>query len=158
MIAAFSEADWKSLKDAMKHPEWAERPQFASMEERVQHREELDRELSRWTRGFDRFVLARRLQESGLCAGVVENSRDRLNWDGQLAHRGTYAIFEHSEMGPRRHETVAAKLSGRLPRPKRGAPLMGEDNDYVFKDLLGLSEAEMATLVEADIIRDMNTV
>ena len=122
VIAAFSEADWKSLKDAMKHPEWAERPQFASMEERVQHREELDRELSRWTRGFDRFVLARRLQESGLCAGVVENSRDRLNWDGQLAHRGTYAIFEHSEMGPRRHETVAAKLSGRLPRPKRAPP------------------------------------
>ena len=54
---------------------------------------------------------------------------------------------------------MAAKLSGRLPRPKRGAPLMGEDNDYVFKEsLLGLSEAEMATLVEADIIRDMNTV
>jgi crotonobetainyl-CoA:carnitine CoA-transferase CaiB-like acyl-CoA transferase len=139
----------------MKHPEWADAPHYASMEGRVRNSQQLDQDLSLWTRQFDRYVLARRLQEGGVCAGVVQNSRDRLNWDPQLAHRGTYAIFEHGEVGPRRHETVGAKLSKHPYRSKRGAPALGEDNDYVFQQVLGLSGAEVNALVEANVIRNL---
>jgi crotonobetainyl-CoA:carnitine CoA-transferase CaiB-like acyl-CoA transferase len=152
-IAVFSEGEWESLKDVMGRPAWAESPDYASMERRVANQDALDAALAEWTRGLDRFVLARMLQARGICAGPVQNSRDRLDWDPQLAHRGTYAVFEHPEAGRRRHETVGARLSEHAYRAKAAAPLMGEHTEHALRDLLGLSDQDIEALRAEDAIR-----
>ena len=86
----------------------------------------------------------------------MQTPRDRIEWDIQLEHRGTYQVYHHPEVGPRRHETVAARLSKSPYKPMRAAPLMGQHNDYVFRELLGLSQAEIDELEEEDSIRMHN--
>jgi crotonobetainyl-CoA:carnitine CoA-transferase CaiB-like acyl-CoA transferase len=44
------------------------------------------------------------------------------------------------------------RLSGTPGRISRPAPLLGEHNQYVFGELLGLPEAEIRRLVEAEAI------
>ena len=154
-ISVHDDTEWESLKEALGRPAWADNDDWATGEGRYRDQETIDALLADWTSDRDRFAVARRLQEHGVRAGAVQDARDRLNWDRQMAHRGTYAIFDHAEVGPRRHETVAAKLSRDPYVPQNAAPLLGGDNDYVFKTVLGLDDARLAALEEADVIRTL---
>jgi crotonobetainyl-CoA:carnitine CoA-transferase CaiB-like acyl-CoA transferase len=152
-ITVHSEGEWANLKAAMGQPAWVNDERFATMTSRYEHSEGLDEALGAWTSGIERYTLARRLQNHGVRAGVVQSVRDRMEWDAQLAHRKTYGVYEHAEVGPRRHETVAAKFSDSPYVPDRAAPLMGEDNMYVLRDLLGKTPDEIDRLAGADVVR-----
>ena len=154
-ISVHDDVEWNSLKAAMGNPAWADNADWDTSVGRYRDQESIDVSLSEWTSDRDRFAAARRLQEYGVPAGVVQDARDRLNWDRQMAHRSSYAIFDHAEVGPRRHETVAAKLSRDPYVQQNAAPLLGGDNDYVFKTLLGLNDERLAALEEADAIRTL---
>jgi crotonobetainyl-CoA:carnitine CoA-transferase CaiB-like acyl-CoA transferase len=152
-IAVYSEEEWQGLKTAMGSPAWADSDNYNNGSARIEHEDELDRLIGRWTSEHERHSLAALLQEHGVRAGAVQNARDRIEWDQQPAHRDTYAIYEHPEAGPRRHETVGARLSKNPYRPKRAAPLMGQDTDDVLRVLLGYSDDRIAELRASDAIR-----
>lgn len=154
-ISVFSDQEWKQLVVALGSPPWASAPEYSTTEGRYEHQEVIDRRIGEWTMDRDRYHVAQTMQRHGVAAGVVQDARDRLNWDRQLAHRGTYAIFDHPEVGPRRHETVGAKLS-RYPYHTGGAaPLIGQHNDYVLREVLGLTSERLAELEEKDVIRTL---
>ncbi|MBV9660936.1 MAG: CoA transferase [Acidimicrobiales bacterium] len=155
VIAVFDDDQWGALRRALGDPRWARAPELATSEGRYASQDVIDAELSAWTSKRDRYHVARLLQEHGVPAGVVQDTRDVLDWDIQLAHRGTFAVYEHDEAGRRRHETVGARLSKMPYVPNKAAPLLGEANDYVFRDLLGLSDAELAALEADDVVRSL---
>ena len=74
----------------------------------------------------------------------VENTR---------AHRGTFQIYHSPETGRGRYKTQTPILSKTPYQPKRAIPITGQDNRYVFHELLGLSDAEIDTLAAQDVIR-----
>jgi crotonobetainyl-CoA:carnitine CoA-transferase CaiB-like acyl-CoA transferase len=89
-------------------------------------------------------------------AGAVQKSVDRFERDPQLRHRNYFVPLPHSEIGtwpiegfPAKFEKMPISVGG---VPGRGAPMMGEDNDYVYREILGLQEAEIAALKEDWII------
>ena len=67
-----------------------------------------------------------------------------------------FETVEHSEYGPYRVEGIVGHWSETQPRSGSvhgwGAPCYGEHNDYIFKDVLGISDAEMEALVEENVI------
>ena len=152
-ITVFTEDEWTGLKEAMGKPLWAEDPKFATAQDRAQHQDELEGHLAGWTKGVERYELARLLQVHGVPAGVVQTARDRVDWDTQLQHRGTFQVYSHPEVGPRRYETVAAWLSNTPYTPKRAAPLLGQDNGYTLTEVLGCSEAQLHEWERQDVIR-----
>ena len=79
-------------------------------------------------------------------AGVVQNIADRMEHDPQLQYRGFYPIADHPQLGPHRFEGVPVQMSRSRWEVRRGAPEMGEHQDYVFRELLGLSDDEIAEL------------
>jgi len=87
-----------------------------------------------------------RLQAAGVAAGVVQNARDMCS-DPQLAARGHYRNVAHAETGETRYDGPPFTLS-ECPLEVRPAPLLGEHNDYVFRDLLGLADDEMEAVQE----------
>ncbi len=86
------------------------------------------------------------LQAKGVPAGVVQTGED-LHRDPQLRHRGHYQILNHKVIGPHSCDTSSFVLSKTPGKPERAAPLMGEHNEYVFKNILGMSDEEIAELV-----------
>ena len=153
VIACYTDLDWAGLKSAMGSPQWAEHPMFATQHDRWDHQDEIEQHIGDWTKDKERYGLANLLQQHGVPAGVVQTARDRVEWDAQLEHRGTYQIYHHPEVGPRRYETVAARLSKSPYKPKRPAPLLGQHNDYIFRELLGMSSEELDSLLAEDSIR-----
>jgi crotonobetainyl-CoA:carnitine CoA-transferase CaiB-like acyl-CoA transferase len=60
--------------------------------------------------------------------------------------------MDHPVIGPARFEGVPMTMSVTEPDNWRSAPLVGEDNDYVFGQVLGLSDEERAELTAKGVI------
>ena len=92
------------------------------------------------------------LQKSGVPAGHVNDPRDHMDNDPQLAFRGFYQKREHPELGtyrPPRQPCVLSKSPCHISR----APLMGEHNEYALKEIIGLTDEEIEELVIEDVLR-----
>jgi crotonobetainyl-CoA:carnitine CoA-transferase CaiB-like acyl-CoA transferase len=71
--------------------------------------------------------------------------------DPVLRRRGHMVLIDHAEAGPMWQSALPAILS-RTPGPApRAAPLQGQHSHEVFRELLGMSDAEYAALVDAEI-------
>lgn len=155
-LAVTSEDEWRTLVQEMGSPDWAAQPQFSSMAERMQHQDELDAHVGAWTCDQDAFVLQERLQAAGVPAGVCQTARDRVERDPQLAHLNWLIPLPHTEIGtwPVKdvpfHFTSATVDQG--GPTERAAPCYAEDNDYVYKELLGLDQAELDAFEKAGVI------
>ena len=154
-FGVFDDAQWRALVEAMGalrpggRAAWADDAKFATLDARKQHEDELEAHITAWTREHTAEELMELLQSKGVPAGVVQNSRDVLEADEHLKARGYYQYLEHPETGRSAYDGapfVMSKTPGTLRSP---APLLGQDNEYVCKEILGLTDEEIAeALVE----------
>ena len=136
----------------MDRPELLLDARFATNEARVAHQDELDAVIARWTRPRRRYEVMQRCQRAGIIAAVVQTAEDRVEYDPQLQHRGMHPVIQHPEIGEFKYEGYPVKLS-RTPAFLQGrGPVLREHNRYVYGELLGLGEAEMASLQERGVI------
>ncbi len=155
-ISVQSDEQWRSLVEELGSPQWALDARFANAAGRKANEDELDRELTSCTVLEDRYDLMMRLQAHEIPAGVVQKAPDRFDHDPQLKARGYYVDLPHSEIGTWPIEGFPAKLS-RSPADVggltgRAAPKLGEDNDYVYRELFELTADELAALRQEDVI------
>jgi len=155
-IAIHNDMQWNALVEEIGSPEWTRDPRLATGAGRKAHEDELDRSLTGYTQDQDRYALMERLQGRGVPAAAIQTAADRVERDPQLKARGYFVPLPHSEIGTWPIEGFPAKFAsmrvdvGGLPQ--RAAPLMGEDNEYVYGELLGLAPEEIATLKEELVI------
>ncbi len=150
-IAVAREGEWHGLVAAMGEPAWAHDARFATAEARDAHQDELDAHLAAWTREFGAYLLMARLQEAGVPAGVVQHL-DEVLQDPQLAHRRHFVPLDHAVLGVLPYERSGFRLSASPGGFDDSGPLLGEDNDMVLGELLGLSPAEIEQLVADGVV------
>ena len=150
-IAVHSEAEWRALCQAMDHPEWSNDPRFADAYRRMQHREELDALMTAWTSERTPSAIMEQLQAVGVAAMPVMNLEDQFT-DPHLRAREVHLECEHPKVGIEWLHGIPWRLSDTPGRIHRPAPLLGEHNQYVFGELLGLSASEIQQLTESEAI------
>ena len=101
----------------------------------------LDTAIAEWARSLQAEELMQQLQEAGVPAGVVQTPEDLRN-DPQLEHRGHYWMLDHPTMGHRAYDGPSFRLSETPGELTKAAPLLGEDNEHVYKDIVGMSDEE----------------
>ena len=151
-IAVFDDETWTRLVAEMGNPAWATGPGLARLADRVERQDEIDTALAGWTKNFTKHDLMHRLQAAGVPAGAVQNARDLTETDPQIAERGTFFELDHPVIGPALFEGAPMRFSAVRQENWRSAPLLGEDNDYVFGRLLGLSGDELGELRDKGVI------
>ncbi len=155
-LACFQDEEFRALARVAGHPEWADDPRFSSLAARLAHQEVLDALVSSWTRPEDAYQLMYRLQEAGVPAGVCQTAEDRCDHDPQLAHLEWLTEVTGTKIGRWPVAEVPVKMSETPPyiggRIDRGAPGYGEDNEYVYGELLGMSSREIVDLAEEGVI------
>jgi len=149
-IAVETDEEFAALARVMEKPELAADPCFATAAARKRNEVELDAIISEWTRPRDRDLMARQLGEAGVAAAPSRDAQDLFH-DPHLRARGVFVELDHPETGPRDFVGLPWQMPDCEPALKR-SPLLGEHNDYVFGELLGLDEAEIARLKESGII------
>ena len=145
-IAVFSGQEWEALCGVLGHREWVKDSRFATLLSRKQNENELNRLVSECTINFTAEKLMARLQAAGVSAGVVQNCKDIL-FDPQLQHRRHFWELEHSEIGKHTYDAPGFRLSKTPCELQMPAPCLGEHNEYVYTQILGLSDEEFVQLL-----------
>lgn len=151
-IAVFSQEEWRALCRAMGEPAWTHNERFATLDARSKHADELDRLVEGWTRERAPEEVMRLLQGVGVAAGVVQNAEDLAQRDPQLQHRGFWVSQDHPVLGRVPTDGSPLLFSEIAPTFDRPAPLLGQHNDEIFRQLLGLSQEETTRLKQQGII------
>lgn len=149
-IAVATEGQWQALVSAMGRPAWAIERRFADRYQRRRHEQDLDRLIEAWTSERDNFELMKCLQKQGVPAMPAMD--DRQVWtDPHFLARDDTVRVEH----PIKPETIYGyhwKFSKTPAEIRHPAHAIGQDNDYVFRTLLNLPEAEYQQLQTDQVI------
>ena len=152
-IAVTSEEEWGYFCKAIGNPEWVGDIKFADTLSRWQNQEELDKLIEKWTIQYDHYTIQRILQEAGVPAAAVVTIEEHMLHDPQVKERDIYQWLTY-------HDGIADPIFrvpwvlSKTPTIKlaRCAPYTGQHNDYLLKEVLGMSEEEIAKLADEKII------
>lgn len=150
-IAVETEEEWRNLCQVVGHPEWLADERFRERSRRKAHEAELDALLTVWTRERSHTEVMHLLQSVGVAATPVYDT-ESLIADPQFQHRGFLASPGHPVTGDHPVAGIPGKYSAIDTLRYTPAPCLGQDNEYVFGDLLGLSAAEITRLQEEKVI------
>ena len=150
-IAVRTEEEWGAFRQALGNPAWAEDPMFADGYSRVKNHANLDRLVSQWTEQRTPEDITEILQGAGVAAMPVMNIEDQFQ-DTHFHQRQAFVETEHPHIGATWLYGMPWLLSDTPGGIHRHAPLMGEHNDYVFRQLLGVSQEEQRQLEQEQVI------
>ena len=153
LIAANQDTVFSRLALAMGEPELATDPRYATHQARGARQAELDALIARWTSSKSTSevldILARR--ETAVPSGQIYRAPEMLE-DEHFKAREAIVATPHPLFGRLRMQNVAPKLSVTPGRVRAPAPEMGQHNDEVYCDLLGLSPDSLAALKNRRVV------
>jgi itaconate CoA-transferase len=148
-LAVQNEGQWERLcRIALRRPELATDPRFATNEARVRNRDELEPLIEAIFGQEDRAAVIARLEEADVPFGSL-NEVDDLADHPQLAARERW-LEVGSEVGPLRALAHPLNLSD-MPQRADPVPSLGQHTDEIAAEL-GYSDAEIAALRAAGAI------
>ena len=144
VVSVGSDEEWAGLRRAMGDPPWATDERFATVEGRHRHHDELDGHLLAWTVDLTPRQVFERCQAEGVAAAPVLHETEAMV-DPHLVARGMFAPNGSADTGTHLHPTHPWRWDG--PDLAWGPlPVLGGDNEWVFREVVGLGEEEYAAL------------
>lgn len=150
-IACGSDQEWRALCAAMGKPELADEPRFQTLADRKANEDALEAIVEEWTAALEPSAVTETLQGAGVAA-FPPMANHMLDADPHLAARGFWVEKEHPEVGALKHAGIPWRMSETPCEVWRAAPALGQDNEYVFGELLGMSGKQIADLTERQVI------
>ena len=156
-IAVENDEQWEGFKRAIGNPDWCDEPDFSTAESRLANQDRLDARISEWASQLTPDEAMTRLQAEGVPASIVSQGDDLYASEhlkardfyrptpSYIAERGTPAWeWEHRDSLA---WNTPAKLS-ETPMEFGSYSNVGEDNDYVFREILGMPNSQIEALKE----------
>ncbi|MBI4234307.1 MAG: CoA transferase [Chloroflexi bacterium] len=146
VITIANDHQWERFCKAVEHPEWVEDERFADVISRCNHHDAVDQLIEGWTRERDHYQVFHTLQRAGVPAGPVMDQQEAYG-DPHLAARGFFKLAYQEDCGTHLYPGAPFAMSETPPSIRRGPVRLGEDNEYVYRQVLKLSDAEYQELV-----------
>ena len=150
-IAVATDEEWKALCNVMENPDWAMDEKYGDAYSRWQNRKELDAHMSEWTKDYTHYEVMKMLQEAGVAA-MPSFSAEEILTDAHTKDRELFTTVNSPALGDQTVMKPAWRFSETPARIRKAGPLLGEDNDDVFGNLLGMPKEEIERLKEAEVI------
>jgi crotonobetainyl-CoA:carnitine CoA-transferase CaiB-like acyl-CoA transferase len=151
-LAVRNDVEWQALARELDQPAASSDPRFATAAARLQHCDVLDTLLAQWLGANEADATAERLQRAGVCAHVSWSMQDIVN-DPHLRMRRATTEVGAADIPQRWAVGAPARFSKTSQVGiERLTPALGQDEDYVFGELLGLSSAQRADLERREVI------
>jgi crotonobetainyl-CoA:carnitine CoA-transferase CaiB-like acyl-CoA transferase len=147
-LSVTSDDEWAALCALMGRNDLAGDRSLADAPGRRARHEELDAAIGAWTATCDCYDLFHALQRAGIPAAPMLDPAMFVA-DPHVAAREWLRPLRSRDVGTHHHSGQCFR--GYPLAWERGAPALGEHNEYVFKELLGLGDDDYAELVEERI-------
>ena len=151
-IACTSDAAFAALMQHLDAAKWADDERFATTIARLRHRAAVNELVAERTRHHTAGDLARALQRSGVAAAALAHQQE-MHTDEHLTVRGYFTPITHPAAGTHLYPGPLGKLAHTADVPPfRPAPTLGQHNEYVYKEILGLSDQDYQKLADDQVI------
>ncbi len=144
-ITITNDQEWEGFSRAIGNPDWTKDERFSDSLRRYQNHDDLDRHIGEWTREHDAYEVMFLLQREGVPAGPVIDEKDAYS-DPHLRARGFFQELTHVDAGTHLYPGLSFRMSKTPNSIGRPPVRLGEHNEYVYKELLGVSNEEYAEL------------
>lgn len=151
IIACLADRFWPKLCAALGCPEMGADPRYATMALRQAHRAEIEPRIAAITATRTVAEWEERLAAHDVPHAPVLGVLAALSHPHAIARRMVEEV-EHPTAGILRLLGRPVKFPGAEQPPLRPPPLLGEHGDAVLREVLGLSEADVARLREAGVL------
>ncbi|MEY3672944.1 MAG: hypothetical protein RI904_2601 [Pseudomonadota bacterium] len=152
-----TDAQWQALASFMQDHDLANNTAYATAAGRREHRAFINQKIGSWALQQEAQLLTQTLQNLGVAAGHICNSRDLLS-DPHLMERGFYEKVQHHD--PVNDRPIIGRpyrLRFRDAKIKKGGPRFGEDNTAILRDIVGMSADQIESARAKGIISDIPT-
>jgi crotonobetainyl-CoA:carnitine CoA-transferase CaiB-like acyl-CoA transferase len=150
-IAAGGDNVWQRLAHAMDRPELAEDPRYATSNERIQRADELEALVAAWIASREFADVEARLVVANVPVGGINRAGDIVD-NPHFAARQSIVHVEDAQQGVIPMPGVIPKLSGTPGKIQTTGPSLGQHNEEIYGDVLGLSRQELDMLQQQGII------
>jgi crotonobetainyl-CoA:carnitine CoA-transferase CaiB-like acyl-CoA transferase len=150
-IAVADETEWQALCRVLGEESLAADPRFASLALRLENRHALDAAIGELTATQEAASLAEQLRQAGVPAFKSMSSIDLCS-DPYLWQRTGFRMVDHPHTGPRPIIGPSWRMEPDMAKVERGAPLLGEHNDYVYREILGLPQERLDDLIARKVV------
>jgi len=151
LIAANQDTVFSRLAEAMGQPDLATNPKYSSHGARGAHQVELDALVESWTSTLTTRGVLDAMEQFGVPAGLIYRAPDMLE-DPHFKARDAIVSVPHPDFGELRMQNVAPKLSETPGAVRSPSPALGQHNDEIYLDVLGLSPERYAELKAAKVV------
>ncbi len=162
VIAVFSDEEWQSFCSVLGNPKWSKRTEFKTLASRLNNVDELDSLVAEWTLNRTAQEVMEKMQKARVKAGIVAKGED-LAQSEHLKSHGFYKAnkyfapeigkpgVEWPEVGP---SVMFSEPINFSETPCAFGPMsrIGQDNDYVYGELLGMSQEEISALTNEGVL------
>jgi crotonobetainyl-CoA:carnitine CoA-transferase CaiB-like acyl-CoA transferase len=146
-LSCGNDEEFEALCELIGHPEHVDDPAFAG-DRRFEQHDLLDNEITEWTSKHDSYEAFHLLQGVGIAAAPVLDQA-QLATDPHLQAREDWIRLSHPAAGTHNYLRTPIWHMSETPLPyRRVAPLLGQDNDYVYREVLGFNDEQYQRFVE----------
>lgn len=150
-----TDKQWQTLKKLLGTPAWSENPELTTLAGRQNHHDSIDRELQAHLADKSLTEILQAWTSDGIPVAPVTSSL--VTWKHpQLVYRQFFEELAHPVVGKHLHVSAPfsfASLKNHNQRWLRSpAPTVGQHNHVILSELLGLSDADIKTLEQAEVI------
>ena len=150
VVGVISEGIWPNLCHALDREEWIDDDRFATFEDRVEHREELDSRLEDIFAEMTTDEWIDHLREFDVPCTPINDVEDVVN-DTHIQSRGMIAEMDHPNHGTLKAPANPVNFSSLETTHERAPPDLGQHSAEILSDL-GYSEDEIEALESEDVI------
>ena len=155
IIGGNGDAIFRRLMEVIGRPDLAEDPELASNPGRWQRRDELDDAITAWTRQHDSDAVLRELETAGVPSGPIYDA-EGIRDDPHFKERGMvqkHAVTDgERELGEVAFPGVVPQLGSEPGAIRWLGPDLGEHNDEIYGELLGVDPERRAQLRSDGVI------
>ena len=148
-IACRNDDDWSKLARVIGE-EWTH--SYIDLSLRLEQQDDLDLRISEWTGDQDKFALQSTLREQEVPVAVVQKPEERIDQDATTERFGLWPEVQHTKIGPVRVDGLPIHFSDTDWELAQGAPCLGEHNEKVLTEVLGMTSEEVDRLREEGVI------
>ena len=143
-------AVWKNICDTIGKAEWKEDPDFATPDARLPRLNEVFNAIEHWTMTKTKFEVLEICNPLNIPVGPILSMKE-LAEEPSLRETGTIVEVEHPERGTYLTVGNPVKLSD-SPSDVVRSPLLGEHTDEILREVVGLSDTDIAAAREEGAI------
>ena len=151
MCVSLEQTFWLRIRELMGNPEWTQTDWYEDQNKRREHAAEVRRRLEEWAGGLTKQELHHGALEKGVALSPFLTPSEILE-SQLLKSRGFFTEIEHPKTGKLTYITAPYHFSKTPWRCERPAPMLGQHNEEVYCQRLGITEQELSKLADAGVI------